>query len=138
MAKALAFRHVPVPAEAAWAAVGGFDRTEWLAGVTDCAVEGEGAGAVRTVTMADGGRFVERLEELDAEGRRYRYSLQASPLPLVDYKATVKVEPVDDASCGVSISSTFEVEGADEDELVGAVEAFYGASLDQLAARLSA
>ena len=63
------------PIEKVWAPIaqfGGLDR--WAAGVTACTVEGEGPGAVRTVTL--GNRSVrERMEEIDNAAYRLRYHI---------------------------------------------------------------
>jgi len=47
----------------------------YLAGVVDCTVEGEGVGALRTLTSADGSAIVERLEALDEVTYRLSYAL---------------------------------------------------------------
>ncbi|MEO8164479.1 MAG: SRPBCC family protein [Betaproteobacteria bacterium] len=50
-------------------------------------------GAVRTLTMADGGaQFDEELDEFNAKKRKYSYRIITdSPLPVVDYSSTIQV-----------------------------------------------
>lgn len=51
---------------------GGLER--WADGVSECSVEGEGIGAVRTV-VRNGNRVRERLETIDPAARMIRYQI---------------------------------------------------------------
>ena len=52
-------------------------------------------GAVRTLTMADGGaKFDEELDEFKDRQRKYSYRIISdSPLPVADYSSTIQVKP---------------------------------------------
>ncbi len=67
---------IHVPADAIWQVISDFGAAgQYLAGVVDCTMEGEGVGALRTLTSADGSAIVERLETLDAASQRLSYAL---------------------------------------------------------------
>ena len=66
---------INAPADAIWQVVGAFGAAcRYLAMVDDCTVAGEGVGAVRTLTNADGALLVERLEALDESAHRLSYA----------------------------------------------------------------
>ena len=50
---------IRAPADAVWQLIGRFDAAQDLSGVVRCTVEGEGVGAVRRLTSADGTTVVE-------------------------------------------------------------------------------
>jgi hypothetical protein len=59
-------------------------------------------GALRTVTLADGARLVERLESQDAVGRRLAYSmLDTGGVPIADYRGEVVVSAAGPDVCFV-------------------------------------
>ncbi len=102
---------------------GGIDR--FAAGIEGCSVEGEGVGAVRTLSMPGGLKLQERLEAFDDAGRTFTYAIIGDhPLPLDDYLSTVKIVAESDQRCGIEWSSTFEPKG-DEAAAVGMVEGIY-------------
>jgi len=92
-----------------------------------CSVEGEGVGAVRTLSLG-ALALKERLEAFDDPGRRLQYSIIAGPLPLADYLATVQVSEEGDA-CRVDWSSQFEPKGIPEPQAQAMVEGIYRSGL---------
>ena len=55
---------------------------------------GDQPGATRTISMADGGNLVERLEALDAANFSYSYRIiEPGPLPVSGYLGHVEVTP---------------------------------------------
>ncbi len=89
------------PVEQVWAVLrdfGGHDR--WHPAVAESAVEdgraGDEVGAVRRFRLADGSLLRERLLALSDRERRLTYCLLDSPIPLLDYVATVTLRPVTD------------------------------------------
>jgi hypothetical protein len=83
--------------------------------ITAFKLEGEGVGAVRTITMG-GANIVERLEEFDAAGMSLKYVIlnDDCPLPVSGYSATIKIKSDGDNACTVEWFGTFEPEGAPE------------------------
>tara|TARA_B100001750_G_scaffold153903_2_gene123449 strand:+ start:1293 stop:1715 length:423 start_codon:yes stop_codon:yes gene_type:complete len=120
-----------------WALVSDFDGLpKWLPPVAASETAGDGVGAVRTVTMQDGAKVVERLEALDADAMTYTYSMTDSgSLPIGDYESTVRVRP-DGDGCTVTWSSTFEPAGASAEEVAGMVGGLYESGLGSLVEKL--
>ena len=82
-----------VSAESAWDAVRKFDRLDvWFPSMETCAIEGEGVGAYRHLTLAGGlGTITDRLVALDADECRLTYERAESPFPVASYTGTVEV-----------------------------------------------
>lgn len=94
------------PAADVWALVRDFGNDSWTS--VAITIEGEGQGAVRTVHMPDG-LVRERCERLDDIEQVLSYSiLEGNPFPTSDYLGTMTVRSVDDASCELIWSSTWQ------------------------------
>jgi carbon monoxide dehydrogenase subunit G len=104
--------------------------------IQSCTVEGQGVGAVRTLTMG-ALSLQERLEAFDDPGRRLQYSIIAGPLPLADYLATIQVSEEGDAA-RVDWSSSFEPKGITEAQAQGMVEGIYRSGLKGIRKALGA
>jgi len=78
-------------------------------------MDGEGVGAVRTITMG-GGQVIERLDVHDADALTFTYCIlnDDSPLPVAGYSATVQITPDGDSACTVDWTGTFEAQGDEE------------------------
>lgn len=122
-----------------WALVREFGRLdEWLPPVVGCATEGEGIGALRTLTLGDGAVVVERLEAHDDDARTLTYSMtDAGPMPLVDYVSTIAVSPNPDGTSTMSWTGSFSVADADEAVVVGSIEGLYQSGLDSVREKLA-
>ncbi len=59
---------IETSADAPWQVSSDFGEAgDYLAGVIDCTLEGEGVGALRRLTYADSGAIVKRLQTLDVD-----------------------------------------------------------------------
>ncbi|MCY4393553.1 MAG: SRPBCC family protein [Rhodospirillaceae bacterium] len=127
-------------APAVWAAVRNFGKLdEWLPPVVGCETDGEGIGALRTLTLGDGAVVVERLDAHDDGARTLTYSMtDAGPMPLVDYVSTIAVSANPDGTSTMTWTGNFGVSGADEAEVVGSIEGLYQSGLDSVAEKLAA
>jgi hypothetical protein len=75
-------------------------------------------GALRRLTLADGGVVVERLVTLDDGDRSYTYEILESPFAVRRYVSTVRVAPVTDSGHAfVEWWSEYDADAGDEDEL---------------------
>jgi hypothetical protein len=119
----------------AFRAVGSFADASWVPGTVRCEVTGEGVGAVRVVTTAEGARLRERLESYDAEGRRYTYRLLEGPAPIENYMSTVAVSPEANGSV-ISWEATFDAPPAIEASVTTALENLFNAAMEGLRTRL--
>lgn len=81
-----------VPADVVWAAIRKVGRLDvWFPFIETCRVEGEGAGALRYMTIAGGGDIKDTIEEIDDSNMRLVYLRPVSPFPVTYYKGTVEV-----------------------------------------------
>jgi hypothetical protein len=109
-----------------WACIGGFGSLEtWHPAVTACDVESDDNGDVRTLTLGDGSRIVERLDAHNNEARSYTYTiLEAGPLPVQDYQSTINVTG-HGAVAKVKWTSKFSARGASEADAQAAISGVY-------------
>lgn len=125
---------IPAPAATVWRTISAFHGIErWLPPVRASSVEGDGLGALRTCVFHDGGVVRERLIELDDRAWALRYEIvDAGPLPVRGYVATMRVRPLGDDRCELSWSATFEATAGDADALAGMLRGVYAAGAEGL------
>jgi hypothetical protein len=114
---------VPGDADTVWRIVRDFDGLPtWHPGIAASELE-DGArtdqvGAVRHLTLADGGAVREQLVALDDRERRLTYSILDSPFPVRDYRSTIRVAPVTSTGeCVVTWSVLFDCDLDEADRL---------------------
>jgi hypothetical protein len=105
--------------------------------IEQCTVEGEGVGAVRTITMPGGLQIQERLEALDEAARTLSYAIVSGPAPFRDYLATIRVSE-DGDGCTIDWSSHFEPQGVSEEQARAIVEGIYQGGIAGLRKHLGA
>jgi len=109
-------------ADAIWQAISDFGAAgNYLPGVLTCTVEGEGVGALRTLTSADGSMVVERLEALDGTARHLSYTL-LTDTPFRDCLTTMIVRELAPGQAELEWSATFQPEGIPVSEAVDMLE----------------
>jgi len=114
-----------LPVDELWALIGDFgDTGKWSGRPPEgCVQEGEGIGALRTLTLADGRRIVDRLEAQTANS--YSYSIVTAPLPYKSYRATMAVAPIDAASSRFTWIGEFEPQGMSDEEAIAFTKSIY-------------
>ncbi len=121
-----------VSADKVWDLIGGFNALpDWHPAIEKSEIEGEGKGSVRTLHLAGGGTITERLEQLDDEGKHYSYAILSSPLPVADYKGTIRLQD-DGDGCKVVWESEFQPAGAPEGDAIDVIRGIYQAGFDNL------
>ena len=100
---------------------------KWSAGAIEgVTVEGDGIGAVRTLSISGGMSLQEKLEAYDEASQSFSYSFVGeAPLPLDAYYATLTVRDAGPGLARVEWSSTFEPRGVPEAQAVAMVEGIY-------------
>ena len=113
---------IPAPVEQVWALARDFNGLPgWHPGIEASSLDsGTGAevGAVRRLTLGDGGVVVERLLRLDDVERLCTYEILESPFAVRRYVATFAFTPVTDT--GQTFGewwAEYDAEAADEAEL---------------------
>ena len=110
------------PTETIWQVISDFGAADqYLTGVVDCMVEGDGVGARRTLTSFDGSTIVERLDTLDAVAQRLSYTL-LTDTPFGDCLTTMALRDLGPNRVELVWSATFEPDGIPESEAEALME----------------
>ena len=143
MPEALASAIIPADAAAVWAVVRDFNGIpRWHPGIRSCELEtpGDSVGAVRHLTLDDGGEVREVLAALDDTTRTLTYEILTSPFPVRLYRSTMRVVPV--TTTGESFVEwgvVFDCDAGDADRLVEFFgEGVFGGGLAGLGSHFSA
>lgn len=100
------------PAALVWQTVKNFDRLDaWHPAVaSDRIVEGRNneVGAVRLLTLGDGGTIKEKLLRFDDKSRSYEYEILEGVLPVSHYRSTIAVKEAGEGKSKVTWSGTFQ------------------------------
>lgn len=115
-----------------WKIVGDFGAIDFLTLVLEVSVEGEGIGAVRTITLPEEGKVVERLDALDAEAMTITYSILESTLPIDNYVATMTVTESGESKATFIWFSTFTAKGVPDEEAKKLIEDLYTGGFEDL------
>jgi len=101
-------------------------------------------GAVRVLTLKDGGKITEELLAYSAKDMSMTYQITDSPLPLTEYVATIQVAAAGkNGGSVITWSSTFKgkdavpKEGTDDASLKKMVSGLYISGFDNLKAMLA-
>lgn len=132
-------KRIDAPADKVWTAIagiGGLDR--WFPIISACRIEGEGVGATRIMTLADGAEMRDRIVEIDADARRLRYERPAHPFPVTDYRGVVEVDDDGEDSAVLCWTVRFEVDEAHRDGMLKLIETAISEGVDGLRAELEA
>lgn len=132
---------ISAPIEDVWSLVRDFNGlADWHPAISESTLDRGGpleVGAVRRLTLGDGGVVVERLLSLDDGDHRYTYAFVDNPFGVRRYVSTIRLAPVTDR--GVTFAewwSDYDADGDREGELTelfaGGV---YGAGLRALQER---
>lgn len=117
MAEVLVTEELPVPAASVWELVRDFGGARrWLPGmIQKLELEGEGVGAIRTITLPGDTLLHEQLRAFDDPGMSFTYAIvRESPLPVRDYVAKLAVAAAGPSRCRVHWGATFEPVGLPE------------------------
>ena len=116
---------IDAPSYAVWQTISDFGAAcKYSVMVTHCTPEGEGVGAVRTSTYADGSMIVERLEALDEDAQRLSYAL-LTDTPFRNCLTTVTVHELGPRQCEVRWTATFDADGIPASEAEEMLEAAF-------------
>ena len=121
---------VKAPAEKVWAMIGPFcSIKDWHPAIGQCTEE----GGVRTLTTKDGkAQFTEKQTANDPKQMMYSYEIEKSPLPISDYKSTLKVTPKGDGMSTVEWMSTYTPAAGKEKDAETALTGIYQSGLDNI------
>jgi mxaD protein len=141
---------IDAPAAKVWQAAKDFDGlNKWHPAVaTDEIVEGKNntAGAVRLLTLKNGGTIKEKLLAFDAAGRSFKYAILEGVLPVSDYTSTFAVKSLGKGKSSVTWSGRFKRKNVGENPgdkendktAVDTMDGVYQSGLDNLKKMLEA
>ena len=103
MARAHASSVINAPIEQVWVRIRDFNGLpNWHPGVAKSVIEGgtpsDQVGSVRVLTLQNGAAIRERLLEMSDLGHHYSYAILESPLPVANYRATLRLRRVSDGN----------------------------------------
>ena len=103
MARAHASSVINAPIEQVWKRIRDFNALpEWNPGIAKSTIEGgrpsDQVGCVRVLTLHDGGVIREQLLEMSDLGHHYSYSILDGPLPVKNYRATLRLRRISDGN----------------------------------------
>ncbi|CDG85354.1 SRPBCC family protein [Janthinobacterium agaricidamnosum] len=125
MAEVIVTVKLAAPAERVWDFIGGFQSLVEWSGSIKSSVPEQG-GRVRRLKTTDGAVIAERLLNFSEEDRSYTYAIVSGPIPVSNYRSTLRVsgEP-GAADCLVQWSGTFDAVAGAEEAMVGAFQHLY-------------
>ena len=123
---------VHADANTLWDEIGAFERVgAWHPLLDRVEVEGRR----RIAYDKNGIRHVETLQESYSRKRRYRYTIDESPMPIRNYTAELRVDDNQDGTSTVRWSGDFDVADQERDKTVAIIETFFKAGLTSLRGR---
>jgi hypothetical protein len=124
---------IAAPPAKVWAAIGDFcGIAQWHPAIVGCTPSTQGGMPVRTLALKGGGTIVEKQLSRSDEAMDYSYAIVQSPLPVADYRSTIKVSANGGGST-VTWSGEFVAKGAEDAKAVAAIQGIYDSGLAALA-----
>lgn len=122
---------VDAPAAKVWSMIGPFCSIKtWHPAIGECTESND----VRQLTTKDGKmHFTEKQTANDSKTMMYSYVIEKSPLPITNYKSTLKVTPKGDDKSTVEWSSTYTPDNGKAEAANTALTGIYQSGLDNIA-----
>lgn len=139
MTEVMVTEDLEVPADKVWEIVRDFGGIRAWTGkmIQDLVLEGEGVGAIRTITLPGNTKLQEQLTAFDDEGQSFSYAIIGkSPLPVTDYLATFKLVAKGRHACRIEWSSRFEPIGISDEKAKPMIAGIYTSGIAGLKAML--
>ena len=135
---------INAPADKVWSKVADFgDLGAWHPAVAKTEIisgTNNKQGAVRKLTLQDGGTIVETLTNYSASGMTYSYVINEGVLPFSGYASTIQVKPLSASTAEVTWKGDFKrkdtsatpAKGQDDEAATTTAHAVYRGGLDNL------
>lgn len=122
--------------ETTWKMIGDFNHLDvWHPVVVASQLkqgDSQSTGAVRLLTLGNGATITEKLVSNNNASRTYTYAITESPLPVADYVSTITVSEAEGGKATVIWSSSFDANGASDEEAENTISGIYDAGLNNL------
>lgn len=120
-------------AEDVWMAISDFNGFgKFIPAIENSTMKGSGTGAIRTITLGDGGKIIETLIGFNEPERSLSYEINESPLPIEGYVSVMKVKEISSDKCELFWSSVFEPKDVSDVEAKEIIEGFYSMGIEGL------
>lgn len=127
---------IPASAAEVWSTLRDFGTIdEYVPPIVNADLSSDGVGATGALTLDDGAEVVERLDARNDDTRTLKYSIVDGPLPIQNYEGVLSVTSIDESTCEVAWSSTFEVPDGSGEEMSSVFADLYAAGLTGLKER---
>lgn len=124
---------IAAPPEKVWKTIAEFCSIgDWHPAVEKCELSKKDGKPVRTLSLKGGGTIVEEQTAQNDSEMDYSYKILQSPLPVEDYKSTIKVTKSGGGS-KVSWMGTFKAKGADDAKAQEVIGGIYDAGFKGIA-----
>ena len=125
--------------DSVWKLVGNFNALDvWHPAVVSSTMKGAGtkAGATRSLTLGNGAKIEEKLTAYSSVKHTYSYAILSSPLPVKNYVSTLTLSKAGEGKTLVKWSSTFDANGASDDEAKKVIGGIYDGGLSRVGSTL--
>ncbi len=120
--------HLSASTDQVWSKIGDPGTiSAWHPAIAKSSLEGKD----RKCTLANGAQIDEEIDHIDDANRSYSYRIVESPLPVEDYRSTIKVVEAD-GGCSVEWTASFDVSAGPAEDTVARIKDVYAAGLDAL------
>ena len=120
--------HLTASPDQVWSKIGDPGAiSSWHPAIAKSTLEGK----ARQCTLANGAQIDEAIDHVDDANRSYSYRIVESPLPVEDYRSTIKVVEAD-GGCSVEWTSSFDVSAGPAEDTVAMIKDVYAAGLAAL------
>ena len=107
---------------------------ELASGNRKCEISKKDGVTFRTLSLKGGGTILEKQTNWDNKAKTYSYTIEESPLPVANYKATLSVKPKGSGSEVLWISN-FNAKGADDAKASSTIGGIFDAGLTGIEAK---
>jgi carbon monoxide dehydrogenase subunit G len=126
---------VPASTDSVWKIIGDFcGIANWHPAIEKCELSKKDGATFRTLSLKGGGTILEKETAWDNKDKSYSYTIEESPLPVANYKATISVAPKGSGSA-VTWAANFNAKGADDAKATSTIAGIFDAGLASIAAK---
>ena len=120
---------VPASPDAVWKTIGDYcGIANWHPAIEKCEISKKDGATFRTLSLKGGGTILEKQTAWDDKSRTYSYTIEESPLPVANYKATILSRRREAAPRSYGVSN-FNAKGADDAKASSTIGGIFDAGL---------
>lgn len=109
----------------------------WFPIIDNCYVDGDGVGAMRTLELSEGGKMIDRIDEINHQQKKLCYTRVELPFPLVNYQGIVYVENLNNEKTKIIWIVDYDVDSENKDAMQDLIQGALTDGVNGLAKELS-